>query len=258
MSTSAFGIVHKSQLPSGAYKAASKLTRLERATLKVNIQNNKPLYPGKIIPAKGTRYAAQGRFRGPQKFEDDNADAIDTVHAMSRAAKAVKAKTNKGVRIATTEEMPSGAIAQTVRTGGKNTGTSTVTGSTSELKPYTIKERNQVFRHEMQHAKPKRSAFRLAQVISDPAKLGREEARADRVVPMIGQRGAGRVGYDKMIASDKIANAASTSSLTNQRSVPHGFAAGYNPMRSKLNAIDHPLGPRALVRRVKSKFNREG
>lgn len=38
---------------------------------------------------------------------------------------------------------------------------------------------NRAVQHEVEHARPQRSGYRLAEIISDPSKLAREEARAD-------------------------------------------------------------------------------
>lgn len=226
MSTSAFGVVHKSQLSSGAYKAASALTGTERTALKADMKLQRKLTkPSRVdrvtSPFKSKIRSALGKPQPtkPRNFVDppQSDTHIRTKWAVQDMANLSREVPGEGkMRTAAIMGMP-GDTASTIRTGGKNTGKSTTFLNLNSGLDKT--ETQQLMRHERAHAKPRRSAWRMAQIMASPTKRGMEEARADRFVPTTGTN----VGYDKII---------------DRPSTDKQFASAYTSMRTKLRNID--------------------
>ena len=165
---SAFGVEHtvtvttttvSKSLSGGVFKPASKLTQAERKTV------------GGYRKAKGVTAKDAEWARNQQN--------IKTLH--SQPHRGMKhTKTVQG-RQGTTEHykhskkssvVPPGAEGFHVRTGGKK-GTSYIHMRSDARKGVTA--------HEVAHASPKRTAYRMNQVATNPKKTMAEEGRADYV-----------------------------------------------------------------------------
>ena len=74
-----------------------------------------------------------------------------------------------------TDQLPPGKEGLTVLHGGRRSKTRSVLINSGN----NPAERARIKTHETAHAAPKRSSYRLDQIMQNPSKLGREEARAD-------------------------------------------------------------------------------
>lgn len=140
--------VSKSYVPGKGWKPANQLTPKQRAKV-----------PGAHQGAKGVS-ASDEAWRN--KHNDVKGRLASYPPGMLRMHKVP----GKGID-----------QAGTYRVGGKKTGRSIVVGQAS-----TGKKLKTLLRHEDQHAKVKRSSYRLHnQIASSPKKTMREEARADQL-----------------------------------------------------------------------------
>lgn len=89
----------------------------------------------------------------------------------------------KGVEIRESSKMPRGASAFAIRSGGRSSGRSAIMypagKGKADLAAAQAGNVSSTLTHEMAHATPKRSGYRMHQVAQNPRKLGREEGRAD-------------------------------------------------------------------------------
>lgn len=145
---SAFGVDHgdvSKSLVNGSWKAAKDLTKAERAAMGgyKKLRGVSPKHEKDREMLAATREAADN----PQ-----NAKLKDVyVHPFNQENRAV-----------------------TMKFGGKSSREYKIVGTANNAKA-----REDLMSHELQHAKPKRSAYRFVQLHEDPNKLIREEARAD-------------------------------------------------------------------------------
>lgn len=213
--------ISKTQLNSGKYVKAIATTAKQRSEVAAKIKT----HGGKRKSGFFTG-STRGRFGGQKRFIEDNPKALSW---MARREPAPK---GKGITVA--EGDAKGGVAMTETFGSKR-GPRRITVDPEKTKNMRSKDRKNMMAHEREHAKPKRSSWRLAQITEDASKQGREEARADRVVPLLGRKGGlTTLGYDKTI-------------LAGQRS---GFnEKAYTKLRTKLDRIDNGK-PNILTRRT--------
>lgn len=140
------GVVAKSYLGGGKWKVASKLTTAERS----QITSTRPNLWSRGVSASDKQFV-----EGQKSLHN----VIGGSHKQVQVGRAGALDTSAAV---------------TIRVGGKKTGKSFVFGQTAP------QHRKKILTHEAQHAKVKRSSYRLhGQIGRDPQKLLREEARAD-------------------------------------------------------------------------------
>ena len=143
---SAFGVEHdiaKSYFGGGRWAPVTQMSRVDR------------LY------VRGAHKDAKGMTKEHREFK-----------AQQKGLRAKLEAVPQGIQRG---DLFSGAAGATVRVGGKSSGRSYVVGQAP-----TRKSRATIAAHEAQHAKVKRSSYRLhGQIMADPKKLMREEARAD-------------------------------------------------------------------------------
>jgi len=162
---SAFGVEHvvaapvSKSLSGGVFKPASKLSQAERKTV------------GGYRKAKGvtTSDAEWARNMGQVKRLHDQPHPgmrhTKTVHGKQGTTEHYKHNSRSTV-------VPPGAEGFHVRTGGKK-GTSYIHMKDSAGKSVT--------RHEVAHSTPKRTSYRMKQIVDNPKKTMAEEGRADYV-----------------------------------------------------------------------------
>lgn len=147
---SAFGVVHKSYVGGGVFKPVTALSGAERKTVK----------------AGGLYRQAQGVTKPDKKFSRFyHKQIVPMTHHADESGPVGTVKVPKSAL------QMAGVNAMAVRAGGKNTGRSYI------VRPKKLKP--EILHHEMQHATPRRSAYRMEQMSRDPSKQLREEARAD-------------------------------------------------------------------------------
>lgn len=145
MSTSAFGVDHgfSKSFSGGVYKPILRMTAKERGAISK---------PKKGVSAADKGFKEMGKVRRTGLSGPHSSGSYNGITVESGA--------------------PGGA---TTRLGSKSGGKSYVAGSGR-----TGKEADKILAHESQHARPKRSEYRVHQQISgSPTKTLKEEARAD-------------------------------------------------------------------------------
>lgn len=159
---SAFGVEHgqvSKSLVGGVFKPASALTRAERG-------------------AVGGYKKARGVSAGDRAFQAEQAK-VKEYHAGMKPARSFSSKSGTthvyehGIM---SRALPKGSSGVMVREGGKR-GTSHVHYQTSSFDTSTSAK--SVLSHEMAHARPARTAYRMNQIHGSPKKVLREEGRAD-------------------------------------------------------------------------------
>lgn len=149
--TSAFGIDHgyvSKSFVNGTWKSASDLTGLERLSV-----------------------ARDGAYKKAKGVTKDDAKWLKRHMKGGKAMRQAAKKSKNRVSVDPTEP----AAAATYRVGSAKGGKSYIVGSMP-----TKKLARAAQAHEMNHATPRRSAYRLHnQIALNPEKLMREEARAD-------------------------------------------------------------------------------
>lgn len=159
---SAFGVEHgvSKSLVGGVFKPASKLTRVERG-------------------AVGGYKKARGVSKPDQEFKQVQAQTR-AYHATAKPDRSFKSKsgtTHVYEHNMFSRAIPKGAAGLHIRVGGKK-GTSHVHYRTTPEIGDTSSPKS-TLKHEMSHAKPARSSYRMHQIIANPKKLMAEEGRAD-------------------------------------------------------------------------------
>ena len=181
--TSAFGVDHgiSKSLVGGVFKPASKLKAKE-----IKAVRRGGAYKKAKGPTKADTEFKQNSTRATQMFRQNKEvfrePGYKGIEAPTYKEKKVRGQRNPVSTYKTSvfddKTLPAGVGGFTVRTGSKSHGTSHVvyrgmSSIGSSRKPKTT------LKHEMAHARPKRSAYRMEQIGRNPAKQMREEARAD-------------------------------------------------------------------------------
>ena len=159
---SAFGVEHgiSKSLVGGVFKPASKLTRAERGAV------------GGYKKARGVT-AADQEFKHVQ----GQTKAYHAALTPTRSFKSKSGTTHVYEHNILSRGIPKGAAGFHVREGGKQ-GTSHVHYRSDKIIGADNKPKSTLM-HEMAHARPARSSYRMNQIIDSPKKLFREEGRAD-------------------------------------------------------------------------------
>jgi hypothetical protein len=182
MSTSAFGVEHggiaKAYLGGGKFKSVTKLKPHQRAMYKEDRIYTKQ---GKNSPYRESRGLAPEHVGFERAMHSMRAEdkAITSPGRFGRKTPPASGtmKVN-GRQVNWGFNRAKGEYGATALHGGKSSGSAEVTLSSRHLK--SAKQADSTFAHELAHAAPKRSSYRLhGQINASPKKSMREEARAD-------------------------------------------------------------------------------
>lgn len=159
-------LVKKSYVPGKGFVKASELGRqgLREAA---RLRETERYFPNsETISFRGKQRAKDQAYR---EWHKDMTDIVDDAKkgkvTMQGPKNSVMYAPGKG-----DSAMPPGAGAYAVRTGGRRGGRVMVVPKDAT---------NHTINHEIAHLTPKRSSFRMYEILQDPAKTMREEARAD-------------------------------------------------------------------------------
>lgn len=160
---SAFGVDHggiSKSLVDGVFKPASKLTGAERRAV------------GGYKKLRGVTSADNEHRAGEKHIKDYHSDRNIRIGVKTGKVTQGKQGTVRRYKHSLiSSQVPVGAGGFHIRTGSAKEGTSYV-----HLREGADKSTKA---HELAHARPARSGYRMAQIVKDPKKLMREEARAD-------------------------------------------------------------------------------
>jgi len=201
---SAFGIEHgvisKSMIKPGVYRAASSLSGAERTGLKAGIKQAKAGYADDIFPTRYNRTTKQPLGHAPSA----NAYGGRKLHGKNGPRWGEnrvewKSPTDPGAKTTLTNGADSTAGGRAFATSNRGTGVIQMYGKPGG----TIKgtPSSEVLRHERRHIAPKRNPVRWRERRASDLVRGREEGRADFGVPRDHEYGGSpefRAGYEEV------------------------------------------------------------
>jgi len=182
MATSAFGVDHglvsKSYVGGGVFKPASALRAAGKKRVPGSYARSKgPTKADTKFKAEATKLTQQLRHNEKVMTEPGRRPRFDDPDFKQVKVRGQRKPVNVyGESSFLSRTLPSGVGGLTLRTGSKSSGQSHV------IYDKTKSGAKKTLKHEMAHAQPKRSIYRMQQIADSPKKTMREEARADAVL----------------------------------------------------------------------------
>lgn len=196
--------IMKSRLPSGAWKSIKSMTAAERSSVKDSL--------GSGVRRGRSEYTLAPKRRNANKLADTRQYYAGLKESVNSGTKGPKS----GFHNMTSGNPLMG-------------GAAAITGSKKNGKKVLIRNKTverlmpgqRFMEHEAEHLRPKRTGWRLAEVMEDSKKLGREEARADWF--------SGNARHDKFLRSKGSAYASQARKVRRGGKMTNKYGVGPNP-----------------------------
>lgn len=121
----------------------------------------------------GQQYKSRGLSDSDKEFKSMSKDRRDLFNQAGQKG-AKRTINGRSIRTVDEPDLPGNMHGAFIPYGGKRTG------GTIMMNPHTSSaSRVSTATHEMAHAAPRRSSYRMHQIVNNPQKIGREEGRAD-------------------------------------------------------------------------------